>query len=124
MTSPSNFPLVTITSRQTENSVSFIPATWTQDDRKDVLTFTEGTPEDKAAGTVSLEANVEKFPAGWYNVVIREQTNNTNLDPTDAVVLGVLDRGISYLTISGVAFGENTYIPYANEQDSYTFYQG
>ena len=124
MSSLSNYPLVTLTSRETQTSVSFLPATWVQDDRKDVLRLVEGTPEDLPAGTVDLAGKLEQFPPGWYDITIREQTNNTNVDPNDAVVVGVLEQGIAYLTISDVAFGENVYTTYENDQTGYTFYQG
>ena len=52
-----------------------------------------------------------------------EQTSATNLDPTDASVIGVIEVGLAYLRDSSVAFGESTYTSYDNTDTGYTFYE-
>ena len=122
LSSTSNYLLVTLTSQQSKNSQAFIPSTWVSDERKDVLTFTLGGANVPASGLLDLPE--AQYPAGWYDYTIYEQTNNTNLDIEDDVVVGVIERGVAFLALGGVAFGETTYTAYENDGTGYVYYTG
>jgi hypothetical protein len=120
LSSTSNYILVVLTSQQTGNSQPFIPSTWTSDERKDILTVTLGGANVPAAGLLDFPET--RFPAGWYDYAIYEQTDETNIDPEDQSILQVIERGVAYLVLGGVAFGETTYTSYDNDGTGYTYY--
>jgi hypothetical protein len=122
MGSTANYLLVTLTSKQTGESKSFIPLSWVQDDRKDVLTFAIGASDVPASGLISLDT--VQFPAGWYTYTVREQSNNTNLDPDSVFVIKELECGVAYYVVGGVAFGETTFEAYTNNEQGHTYYTG
>tara|TARA_R100001594_G_scaffold45783_1_gene78685 strand:- start:884 stop:1384 length:501 start_codon:yes stop_codon:yes gene_type:complete len=93
-------PLVTITSQFTGKSKTFITSvdSWEYIERYVNLGFytvREGiVPEDLGAGVVAL--GTTSFPLGFYDIIVYQNTSNTNLDPTG---LPVVWRGLMNLKL-------------------------
>lgn len=121
MQTASNSVLIQLESQATKKTVEFLPRSRSHDARKDSLTVREGSVNNPVAGDILL--NTPQFPEGWYSYTVWEQTSATNLDPTDASVIGVIEVGLAYLRDSSVAFGESTYTSYNNTDTGYTFYE-
>ena len=61
-----------------------------------------GTDADNATGGSLI------LPEGEYNYKVYGQNSSTNLDPGDAVVVGVLEIGLAKVTSSTDYFTEST----------------
>jgi hypothetical protein len=121
MQTASNSVLIQLESQATKKTVEFLPRSRSHDARKDSLTVREGSVNNPVVGDILL--NTPQFPEGWYSYTVWEQTSGTNLDPTDASVIGVIEVGLAYVRDSSVAFGESTYESYNNTDTGYTFYE-
>lgn len=85
-------------------------------DQTRVATYTVNSPSSKNQRSMTFA--VRTYSGGFtdlinnsfYNIVVYEQTNNTNIDPTNAVVLGLRWQGT--MIVDGTS--EVTYTQYAN----------
>ena len=65
--------------------------------------------------------NTDKYPAGFWEYRVLEQTSATNLDPNDSSVVGELERGIMNVYESTPVFGVETFTAYSNDEVQYTY---
>ncbi len=71
-----------------------------------------GSEPDRATDEVVIPSTTFNTVNALYNYTCYEQTNNTNTDPDDAVVVGEIERGRAY--ISGT--NEVTYTANGNSE--------
>ena len=98
----------------TQSTTYVIAVKVSTNDRYDKLRITENNTEDKPNGTVKL------FPEGFFKYIVYEQTSSSNLDPTNAAVVGELDRGVAYVS-SNPFMKESTFTEYTTT-DTNTIY--
>lgn len=67
--------------------------------------------------------NTPQFVEGFYTYTVWEQTNATNLDPTDASVIGVIEQGMAYIRDTATAYNESTYTSHNPTQTDYVYAQ-
>ena len=108
------FYLFGLTNEMTQSTTYVIAVKVSTNDRYDKLRITENNTEDKPNGTVKL------FPEGFFKYIVYEQTSSSNLDPTNAAVVGELDRGVAYVS-SNPFMKESTFTEYTTT-DTNTIY--
>tara|TARA_R110001583_G_scaffold182135_2_gene339757 strand:- start:836 stop:1210 length:375 start_codon:yes stop_codon:yes gene_type:complete len=87
MTATTYNPLISITSQSTNKTKSFISGIFdlTNKERyvKLAVNIRNNGTESLTAGIISI--GDDEFPYGYYDVVIYQNNNNTNVDPDNAI---------------------------------------
>ena len=87
MTATTYNPLISITSQSTNKTKSFISGIFDLTNKERYVKLAVNIKND---GTESLTAGIisigdDEFPYGYYDVVIYQNNNNTNVDPDNAI---------------------------------------
>ena len=113
-------PLITFTSQLTGKSKTFIPTVvdYTNKDRYVLLTYylTTTLGDNLTAGIIELGDT--DYPLGFYDVVIYENSSNTNLDPSGLNVVYNGLMNLSSTTAPSVTYSEYT----TNDTDTESVY--
>tara|TARA_R100000664_G_C2699956_1_gene100686 strand:+ start:148 stop:558 length:411 start_codon:yes stop_codon:yes gene_type:complete len=97
--------LIEFTNIMTNSAVYVVASTISSNARYDKLRITESNTPDAPNGTQTLE------PVGFFNYIIYEQTSSTNINPSDASVKGIVERGLAYVQDSTPEFSYTEYNP-------------
>jgi hypothetical protein len=117
-------PLWTITSQFTKKSKTYLPSTnYSNKDRYVSMNTVTTTGSDNLLAGI-IKVGTTDFPLGFYDVIIYENTSNTNLDPTG---LNVVYNGLMNLILmNGTTKVETpplTYTEYTtNDSDTESVY--
>ena len=117
-------PLWTITSQFTKKSKTYLPSTnYSNKDRYVSMNTVTTTGSDNLVAGI-IKVGTTDFPLGFYDVIIYENTSNTNLDPTG---LNVVYNGLMNLILmNGTTKVETpplTYTEYTtNDSDTESVY--
>ena len=114
-----NYLLLELRCQATDEIIYTLPRSHSFDARKDTLTLREGDSNNPTGGDILM--NTDKYPAGFWEYRVLEQTSATNLDPNDSSVVGELERGIMNVYESTPVFGVETFTAYSNDEVQYTY---
>ena len=122
MTNADYRPLITFTSQLTGNSKTFLPASANYVNKDRYVSLLIYTPQNSSAENLSSGApylgNTD-FPLGFYDVVIYQNSSNSNLDPSG---LTTIWNGLMNLT-SNSTTNPVTYTEYTtNDSDTESVY--
>ena len=122
MTNTDYKPLISITSQLSKQTVYFIPFSFTTTNKNRYAQFSIFTPVISASEALTLGfvyLGTENRPFGLYDVIMYQNTSNTNLDPSG---LTTIWNGLMNLT-ANTDFAAVTYTEYTtNDSDTESVY--
>jgi hypothetical protein len=119
MGTASNSTLIRLKCQATSKEIYLLPRSRSHDARKDTLTIREGSADAPAIGDIML--NTPQFPEGFYTYRVWEQTSASNLDPTDASVVGIIEQGMAYIRDGATPYNESTFTSHNPTQTDYVY---